>query len=60
MMVYGPDRLICPTVEVNLRTTMGFVALALGRRWSRGELHVTSSGAFFRAPDGKVRPLTPG
>lgn len=60
MMVYGPDRLICPTVEVNLRTTMGFVALALGRRWSRGELHVTPSGALFRAPDGKVRPLTPG
>lgn len=59
MMIYGPDRLICPTVEVNLRTTMGFVALALGRRWSRGQLHVTPSGAFFRDPDGKVRPLTP-
>lgn len=32
MMLYGRENLICPTVEVNLRTTMGFVAMALARR----------------------------
>ncbi|MDE6513375.1 MAG: hypothetical protein K2L05_04225 [Muribaculaceae bacterium] len=39
MMLYGPDRLICPTVEVNLRTTMGFLALALRRRHPRAQIH---------------------
>lgn len=47
MMLHGPDRLICPTVEVNLRTTMGFVALALERRFSRGLFTVTPAGAFL-------------
>lgn len=59
MMLYGPDGLICPTVEVNMRTTMGFVALALGRRWPRGRMHVTPVGAYLQLPGGKVQPLTP-
>lgn len=60
MMLYGPDRLICPTVEVNLRTTMGFVALALRRRWPHALLRVTHSAALLTLPDGRVIPLTPG
>lgn len=60
MMVYGRDRLICPTVEVNWRTTMGFVALALGRRGFCGRMHVTPTGACLSLPGGKVQPLTPG
>lgn len=38
MMLYESDgeMKICPTVEVNLRLTMGFVALALERRFGRG------------------------
>lgn len=64
MMLHGPDNLICPTVEVNLRCTMGFVALALGRRFGRGELRVTPSAATFisKGPDGKqtLIALTPG
>lgn len=59
MMLYGPDRMICPTIEVNLRTTMGFVALALGRRWPYGRMHVTPTGAYLSLPGGKVQPLTP-
>lgn len=59
MMLYGPDRFICPTVEVNLRTTMGFVALALGRRWTYGRMHVIPSGAILTLPGGEVKPLTP-
>lgn len=59
MMLYSPDRLICPTVEVNLRTTMGFVALALGRRWPHAKMHVTPTGAYLTLPGGKVQPLTP-
>jgi len=47
MMLHGPDRLICPTIEVNLRCTMGFVALSLARRYGRGQLLVTPSGADF-------------
>lgn len=47
MMLHGPDRLICPDIEVNLRCTMGFVALSLARRYDRGQLLVTPSGADF-------------
>lgn len=60
MMIYGPNRLICPTVEVNLRTTMGFVALALRRRYARALLRVTPSAALLTLPSGRVIPLTPG
>lgn len=48
MMLYeAPDgsQLICPTVEVNLRLTMGFVALALAERLGRGEFRITPGPA---------------
>ncbi len=59
MMLYGPDRLICPTVEVNLRTTMGFLALALRRRFPRASLRVTPSAALLTLPSGRIVALTP-
>lgn len=59
MMLHGPGRLICPTVEVNLRCTMGFVALALQRRFGRGRLAVTPAAATFTRPDGTIIGLTP-
>lgn len=37
--------LICPTVEVNLRLTMGFVALALADRFGAGEFRITPGPA---------------
>lgn len=43
MMIYENDsdnRLICPTVEINFRLTMGFVALALHKRFGRGEFRI--------------------
>ncbi len=40
MITYGPDNLICPTIEVNLRRTMGFVALALFERLGRGVFRI--------------------
>ena len=36
MVLYGPERTICPTIEVNLRRTMGFVSLELYNRLGRG------------------------
>lgn len=46
MMIYSSESgetLICPTIEVNLRFTMGFVALALERRFGRGEFRISST-----------------
>lgn len=59
MMLYGTDRKICPTVEINLRYTMGFVALALQRRFGRGRFEVRPDGATLTLPDGKTIILTP-
>lgn len=59
MMIYGKERAVCPTVEVNLRYTMGFVALALRKRFGRGLFTVTPTGAIFRHPDGRTTALTP-
>lgn len=59
MMLYGPERAICPTVEVNLRYTMGFVALALQRRFGRGIFAVTPRGATFTLTNEKTILLTP-
>ncbi len=41
MITYGPENLICPTIEINLRRTMGFVALALYERLGRGIFRIT-------------------
>ena len=41
MITYGPENLICPTIEINLRRTMGFVALALYERLGRGIFQIT-------------------
>lgn len=41
MITYGPKNLICPTIEINLRRTMGFVALALYERLGRGIFRIT-------------------
>ncbi len=41
MIIYGADRLICPTIEVNLRRTMGFVALSLYERLGRGIFRIS-------------------
>lgn len=57
MMLYGPDHKICPCVEINLRLTMGFVALGLRRFFPRGLFAVTPSVATITLPDGKVIPL---
>lgn len=46
MMVYETDdhrRLICPTVEINFRKTMGFVARALYRRLGPGRFAITAA-----------------
>lgn len=59
MMLYGPDRLICPTVEINLRTTMGFVALALQRRYEKGILRILPTAALLTLPTDKTILLTP-
>lgn len=59
MMLYGPERKICPTVEVNLRLTMGFVALALQRRFGRGRFAVTPTGATLTLPNNQIIKLTP-
>ena len=40
MITYGPDNLICPTIEINLRQTMGFVALKLYERLGRGVFRI--------------------
>lgn len=40
MILYGPERIICPAIEVNLRRTMGFVALSLYERLGRGIFRV--------------------
>lgn len=40
MVTYGPENLICPTIEINLRQTMGFVALKLYERLGRGMFRV--------------------
>lgn len=48
MMLYEDSdgrTLICPTVEVNLRLTMGFVALALGERLGPGHFRITPGPA---------------
>lgn len=48
MMLYRADNgatLICPTVEINFRLTMGFVALALERRLGRGEFRISPGPA---------------
>ncbi|MCM1311169.1 MAG: hypothetical protein NC301_09155 [Bacteroides sp.] len=61
MMLYGDASApkICPTVEVNLRYTMGFLALALQRRFTRGLLRVKPAGAIFTHSDGNMTELTP-
>lgn len=59
MMLYGPEHKICPTIEINLRLTMGFVALALQRRFGRGRLTVTPSGATLTLNNNKIIKLTP-
>lgn len=44
MMIYLADNgreLICPTIEINFRRTMGFMALALQRRFGRGEFRIS-------------------
>lgn len=58
MMLYGDERKVCPTVEINLRYTMGFVARALQRRFGRGTLNVTPAGATFTHTDGRIIRLT--
>lgn len=40
MILYGKERLICPTIEVNLRRTMGFVALSLYERLGCGVFRI--------------------
>lgn len=58
MMIYETadhKQLICPTVEINLRKTMGFVALALGERFGRGRFEVSTNpprpGSLKLIPD---------
>lgn len=54
MMLY--DGGICPTVEVNLRHTMGFVALALAQRFGRGTFRIAphrQEGMQLVPPGGK-------
>lgn len=41
MILYGPEQTICPTIEVNLRRTMGFVALSLYERLGRGIFRIS-------------------
>lgn len=41
MVLYGPEQTICPTIEVNLRRTMGFVALALYERLGKGIFRIS-------------------
>ncbi|MDE6535853.1 MAG: hypothetical protein K2K82_07590 [Muribaculaceae bacterium] len=41
MITYGPENLICPSIEINLRRTMGFVALSLYERLGRGIFRIT-------------------
>lgn len=45
MITYGPDNLICPTIEINLRHTMGFVALSLYEKLGRGIFRITPGAA---------------
>lgn len=45
MITYGKENLICPTIEINLRRTMGFVALALFERLGRGIFRITPGAA---------------
>lgn len=63
MMVYETDdrrRLICPTVEVNLRKTMGFVALALAARFGRGRFAISAgSPPPSSSPSIKLIPDNP-
>lgn len=42
MITYGAENLICPTIEVNLRLTMGFMALSLFKRLGRGTFRITT------------------
>lgn len=42
MITYGPDNLICPSIEINLRMTMGFVALSLYERLGRGVFRIVA------------------
>ncbi len=62
MMIYSDERgerKICPTVEINLRYTMGFVALSLQRRFGRGLLEVKPNGATLTLSNEKIILLTP-
>lgn len=57
-MMLCADGRICPTVEVNLRFTMGFVALALAKRFERGTFRIAPHplpGVQLVPPTGKFR-----
>lgn len=59
MMVYETAdhrRLVCPTVEVNLRKTMGFLALALARRFGSGAFEIRTGADI---PPGAMRLVPP-
>lgn len=48
MMITSPDFLLNPCIEINLRTTMGHVALALSNRGQRGSMHIEYENRTYK------------